>query len=470
MISNPSSSMIGPSAPNQGISASGAIESASAVADESAFIGVRSGTESAPSPSSAMNVFEKKPDRSSRQVRAIKSVKQNYYEPSEEILSLLETFRMMTNACIRIGLANDVSTLRKLSHLCYKELSRYNVISYYKLHAISRAAGILASRKKSIRRGIPTRDPYAVSPQLVSCYGFKLERGVLGIPLGERKYFDVPLNKHTQELLLSEPGVEVRSFTLTPSTVSLTISREAEEISCVNMGGLDRNLRNLTYGNEERVVQYELSKAVKIAETTKEVVGSFRRDDVRIRKRIASKYGRRRKNRIMHLLHCATKQVVEEAFRSRETIALEDIKGIRRLYARGNGQGGGFRGRMNSWSFGEAQRQVEYKAKWRGVTVIHLTKDETRGTTRECARCRERLQVAQRDDVRHRRQLWCPRCKRWVDRDVNAVMNQSRRGRLRFDRSLPHDEAKGEAGEAMKGNPTTPVILRVGCLEDDSQR
>ena len=254
--------------------------------------------------------------------------------------------------------------------------------------------------------------------------------------------------------------MEVRSFTLTPSTVSLTISREAEEIRCVNTGGLDRNLRNLTYGNEERVVQYELSKAVKIAEPTKEVVGSFRRDDVRIRKRIASKYGGRRKNRIMHLLHCATKQVVEEAFRSREAIALEDIKGIRRLYARGNGQGNEFRGKMNSWSFGKAQRQVEYKAAWKGIPIIHLTKGETRGTTKDCARCGERLQVAQEDDVNHRRQLWCPRCRKWVDRDVNAVMNQSRRGRLRFDRSLPN-EAKGEACEAVKGNLTTPVILRV---------
>ena len=151
---------------------------------------------------------------------------------------------------------------------------------------------------------------------------------------------------------------------------------------------------------------------------------------------------------------------MEEAYDGKETIVLEDIKGIRNLYARGNGQGGAFRGRMNSWSFGEAQRQVEYKAKWKGIPVIHLTKGETRGTTMECARCGERLQVAQRNDVKHGRQLWCPRCRGWVDRDVNAVTNQSRRGRLRFDRSLPKG-AKGEAGEAMKGNPTTPVILRV---------
>ena len=147
---------------------------------------------------------------------------------------------------------------------------------------------------------------------------------------------------------------------------------------------------------------------------------------------------------------------------------LEDIKGIRRLYTRGNGQGGEFRGKMNSWSFGEAQRQVEYKAKWKGVTVIHLTRGETSGTTKECARCGERLQVAQRQDMNRGRQLWCPRCGRWVDRDVNAVTNQSRRGLLRFGSSLPNG-AKGEASEAMKGEPDDSGNPQSRCLEDDSE-
>jgi len=146
----------------------------------------------------------------------LKSVKQNY-EPSEEVLNLLDTFRMMTNDCVRIGLANNnASTLKRLSLLCYKELSRYGVVSYYKLHAISRAAGILASRKKSIRRGVATKDPHAVRPQLVSCYGFKVENGRLRVPLGERRYFEVPLNRHTLKVL-SEEGLKVRSFTLTTS-------------------------------------------------------------------------------------------------------------------------------------------------------------------------------------------------------------------------------------------------------------
>ena len=57
----------------------------------------------------------------------------------------------------------------------------------------------------------------------------------------------------------------------------------------------------------------------------------------------------------------------------RQAIAFEDIRGIRKLYRRGNRQGRSFRGRMNSWSFSELKRQVEYKAAWEGVPVITLT-------------------------------------------------------------------------------------------------
>jgi transposase len=75
--------------------------------------------------------------------------------------------------------------------------------------------------------------------------------------------------------------------------------------------------------------------------------------------------------------------------------------------------------------------------------------------------------------------LWCKKCKVWVDRDVTASLNLSTRGRSRFARSLPQSETteegrsqrrdspstpveeKGLAGEAMKGNGTKTLILRV---------
>ncbi len=180
---------------------------------------------------------------------------------------LLDAFKRMVNDCIRIGLAKNATTLKRLSLLSYKELSAYRCPSYYKLCAISRAAGILAASKKSVRRGVRTRSPYAIRPQLISCYGFKIEDGVLKIPLGKKRHFDIALNAYVQNVL-SDPALRVRSFTLTANAVSLTISKEVEAIECANTGGVDRNLRNITYGNEEGVRLYDMSEAVRIGETT----------------------------------------------------------------------------------------------------------------------------------------------------------------------------------------------------------
>src|SRR3989449_5774607 len=99
----------------------------------------------------------------------------------------------MINDSIRIGLLNDASSLRRLSLLSYNQLAQYDSPSCYKLCAISRAAGILAARKKSLKRGLPTRKPDSVRQQLVSCYGFKTKNGRLEIPIARRKRLSITL-------------------------------------------------------------------------------------------------------------------------------------------------------------------------------------------------------------------------------------------------------------------------------------
>jgi hypothetical protein len=55
-----------------------------------------------------------------------KSVKQRFH-PDERILGLMESFRQMTNICIWIGLENDVSSLKRLSLLSYRELRGFRL-------------------------------------------------------------------------------------------------------------------------------------------------------------------------------------------------------------------------------------------------------------------------------------------------------------------------------------------------------
>jgi putative transposase len=372
----------------------------------------------------------------------------------------------MVNDCIRIGLKfedenHSTLSMKKLSLLCYGQLKKYGLYSPYRLTAISKAAGILSARRKSIRRGFYTRNPYVSKPLLVSCYHLKIQDGKLRIPLGGNRCEYIHLNPHILRIL-SEAALRIRSFTLTTSSLSICISKEiaAEPEKLTSTIGVDRNLRNLTVGNEEKVTYYDITKVVEIIDNTKDIVRSLRRNDVRIRRLISAKYRKRRSERMKQIIHGVTKQIVQQAKANRQAIIFEEISGVRNLYRKGNGQSKSFRGRMNSWPFQEAKRQVEYKAAWEGVPVFTLSRKDTRGTTMDCARCGERLQSPVRGDHGHHRQLWCERCERWMDRDIVAVLNISRRGRVRFARS----STEGEAGEAMKGNAEhdgEPLILRV---------
>src|SRR6058998_3497492 len=78
------------------------------------------------------------------------------------------------------------------------------------------------------------------------------------------KRLSIPLTKHTLNVI-SQPGVTVHSFTLTRNILSLCIARDVPIVECTSTMGVDRNLRNLTVGNEQETRQYDLSETVRIA-------------------------------------------------------------------------------------------------------------------------------------------------------------------------------------------------------------
>ncbi|MBI5378196.1 MAG: transposase, partial [Thaumarchaeota archaeon] len=165
----------------------------------------------------------------------------------------------MVNDCIRIGLENDVSTLKKLSVLGYHKLSAYDIQSKYKLTAISQAAGILAQMKRAVKKGKKPKSPYVLKPYLVSCYGFKVNGMLLTFPIRNKEFTNIVLNDYVSSII-SDKSVEVRSFILTPTSLSLSIAKEVELIKPEKIIGIDRNLRNVTLGNSEKIIQINTSE------------------------------------------------------------------------------------------------------------------------------------------------------------------------------------------------------------------
>lgn len=198
-------------------------------------------------------------------LQVIKSVKQRY-TPNKDVLDMMKIFRYMVNDCIRIGLQNDCSTLKQLSSLAYRKLE-YDILSYYKLSAMSKAVGILSNRNQSIRRGIATKKPYLTKTILATSYGFKFENGVFKIPIDHKTYFEIPLNGYAKQVL-SDSCLEIKSFILTPTNINIAYSKKVIQIECSETVGIDRNLRNVTMGNCSKVMQFDLSKTIQIAENT----------------------------------------------------------------------------------------------------------------------------------------------------------------------------------------------------------
>ena len=367
-------------------------------------------------------------------MQVFKSVWQHYTATSDT-LWLLEQFRHMLNDCIRIGLAENVTSLKSLSLKAYRKLSRYDVVSYYKLCAISAATGILRNYRKAKRKNPCAKEPYARRLRLTTCYGFKVRDDELSLPIRANDHIRVLLNQHIQTVIA---GFTVRSVTLTDDMLSLAYANDLNEIRPEGFMGIDRNLGNITVAaSDGTVLQHDLSQAARVKAVYREVRSHFKRNDLRIRRRVSRKYGRKQREKVQRLLHYASKLIVVEAKSKRYGIVMEKLTGIRRLYRRGNWQGRWYRGRMNSWSYGELQRQIEYKAKWEGLPIIHV---HPHGTSSRCSICGERMKPEEN------RKLHCPSCGYTVDRDVNAAKNILAAGRLRFG-------LVGLASEAMVAEP-----------------
>jgi len=351
----------------------------------------------------------------------------------------------MVNDCVRIGLKENLTSMKSLSLKAYHQLSAYDIPTCYRLTAISRAAGILRNYRRELERNRSARVPYVTRPSLTDCYGFRVIHRLVRLPVRKGEYFFIVLNDHT---LRTISGRTPRSLTLTANGLSICLSKEDAEIEPVGAIGVDRNLDNVTTADSDgTVLRHDLGRATEVKARCWETKRHFRRDDVRIRRFIYGKYGRIQRNRVSWILHNVSASIVRRAKEKRFGIVMEEIRGIRKLYRKGNGQGTNYRARLNSWSFYELQRQIEYKARWEGIPVAYVA---ARGTSVNCSICGSRAYP------NGRRTLHCPKCGISIDRDVNAARNILAKGGVRFTPGGPPEVCT----EAMKGNETTTPILR----------
>ncbi len=139
------------------------------------------------------------------------------------------------------------------------------------------------------------------------------------------------LNDHVTSVL-SDKTLVAKSFTITPNSLSISIFRYVTPIIPEKTIGIDRNIRNVTFGNDEKIIQVNTAEMLKIKENCTHVKSTFTKNDHRIRKKITSKLGKRQTNRIKQRLNIISKSLVHYAKNQKAAIIFEDLKGIRKLY------------------------------------------------------------------------------------------------------------------------------------------
>jgi putative transposase len=396
----------------------------------------------------------KEASNNSSNVQAVKTVRQSYV-PTQEINQLLTDFRKMANEAIRIALSENLTARFPITTRCYPIFATYPYPTFYRLAAINIATGLLHNYRREVKKNKNAKKPYLTHPLLrIWASAFEVKDGVLrlslkpnrGISQNKKTFVYLPL---TPYVLRSIQGFTVRSVTLTACTMSLAFSKETVVTVPTGLIGIDRNLDNVTTATlDGKTKLYDLSKATETKMRYREVKSHFRRNDARIIRKISRKYGCKQRNKVQDILHRTSKQIIEQAKATNSGIVMENLKGIRKLYRKGNGQGTHYRSRLNGWSYFELQRQIEYKAKWHGIPVIYVRAAKTSSICSICG-----CEITECSE----RKVWCGRCQRSFDRDENAALNIVKRGVILAP--------GGSVVEAMKGNEitiqdeSTPILI-----------
>jgi putative transposase len=121
------------------------------------------------------------------------------------------------------------------------------------------------------------------------------------------------------------------------------------------------------------------------------------------------KIKKRESNIMKDLNHKVSREIVKIANENDAGIKLEKLDGIRnnKKHTKSFNYG------LNSWSFYQLEKFIEYKGKLEGIPITYI---EPRNTSKECSRCGS-------IGIREGKLFKCPQCGHVDHADVNASFN-----------------------------------------------
>jgi hypothetical protein len=210
-----------------------------------------------------------------------------YHDKKDDLEPIFDYFRYRANEAIRIGIEKNLTSKFKLHYQLYHKLrlgSQFH--SKYVYGALECAAAKLKLYKKTLKKKSDARKPYISKNHfIIDNQSYKIEQDTIRIPTEPERYV---FNRLTRYILEKIKGTKPGNVTITDDKLIISYSKNIPEQKSSNFIGIDRNLNNLTICDSKgNFVVHDISKAQKIIASYSTVKNKFRRNDVRIRKKLS---------------------------------------------------------------------------------------------------------------------------------------------------------------------------------------
>ncbi len=358
-----------------------------------------------------------------------------------EVIFLMQDFRLMVNRGIRHALENDLTAQGSLVKFGQSLAREYHVNGAHASTAMSVALSLDKGHRRRLRKGKKCKVPYVFKPFLRAddvTFHVTPETELVRLSLrnGEWASFDVKLSRYHLEFIGQG---RIKQLVLTSTKAVLVIEKEVpERYTPTSLLALDTNERSLdgvSLTSEGAVPISAPYPDVSVVQhrhfVRRRNLAKKKCNDRRVWRRLASKEGRRERNRVSQRLHLISKGLVELALNEQAAIAIEDLH-----LPKGGGRGRRIRRRLSTWPQREIHRQIEYKAEERGVPIIKV---DPRYTSKTCPRC---------GDIKERRSrvgqvFICDMCGWRLDRQINAGLNICRTALAQLPKEVERRELGG---------------------------
>jgi putative transposase len=347
---------------------------------------------------------------------------------------LFDDFRWMVNEAIRIGLESRLTSKLALRNLLYDKFKNGYNTSFINM-AIFKAYALLKNYRKTLKKKPSAKKPYVKNKFIiVDSYQVKLTGNYIHFSTKPRQFITIKLNEYTLSKL-SQVAIKIGNLIIKENEIIIPYTFSVEEKKVEGYVGIDMNFENITsYDTDSITTIHDISRISRYKQKVRETASHFTRNDHRIRKKLAQKYGKKQRDREHNFLHNLANTMVLQ----NKIPVLEKLKYIRNQGRKGNWKGNKFRFRLNSWSRFKLNGIIDYKSRQNGMVPIYVN---PKGTSSQCSACGHKLKPEEN------RMMKCSVCGIVIDRDINAARNILSRG-LRFEPVASQGEARKQFKDA----------------------